>query len=189
MKNVILFDFFGVLCSEIAPFWFRRHFTDTEADAIKAEIVSKGDIGLISEEEMYRQISARTGIAPEQIGRDWMDLVKINAPLTEFVRILREKHRVYLLSNAIGPFLRRILEENGLYSLFDGIIISSEIGLIKPDVAFFEKAVELLNVDPADAVMIDDNPHNIAGATQSGIKGLVFMDNEQLWAAWDDLVG
>lgn len=188
MKDVILFDFFGVLCSEIAPFWFRRYFTDAEADAIKAEIVSKGDIGLISEDEMYIQISARTGIAPEQICQDWMDLAKINTVLVEFVRSLRKKHRVYLLSNAIGPFLRRILEGNNLYDLFDGIIISSEIGLIKPSVAYFERAMELLDVNAANAVMIDDNPKNIAGAVQAGIKGLVFTDNEQLWAAWDELV-
>ena len=56
MKKAVFFDFFGVISCEIAPIWFRRHFDDKEADQIKKDIVSLGDIGIIDEDETYRRI-------------------------------------------------------------------------------------------------------------------------------------
>ena len=178
MKDVILFDFFGVLCAEVSPRWFRKYYPDAQAGEIKAEIMGKADLGILTEDETYEQISRRTGA----------QLVKINTELADFVGQQRHRHKVYLLSNAISPFLRRILEEYGLYDLFDGIIISSEIGLAKPSAEFFNAALERLGVRPEDAVMIDDNAANIAGAERAGIRGIVFESNRQLFAAWERLM-
>ena len=185
MKNTVLFDFFGVISSEIAPFWFRRHFNDEESDRIKAEIVSLGDVGALTEEETYQRISERTNIPPEQIEKEWMELVVINEDLVSFVKEIRNKYPIYLLSNAIGPFLTRILQQYGLYDLFDKIYISSEMKIAKPDPAFYQYVLKDLGLEPADAVMIDDNPANIAGAAACGIDGILFSSNDAFRREFD----
>jgi len=183
MKSIVLFDFFGVICSEIAPFWLRRHFDGAEADAVKDDVVAAGDLGRLSEVEVFRRLSALTGVAPEQILREWEEYISIDGALVGYIESLRASTRVYLLSNAIGPFLRRILESQGLYRLFDGVFISSELGLAKPDPEFFREVLSRISASACDAVMIDDNPKNIAGAREAGIDGIVYTSLKALTAS------
>lgn len=189
MKNTVLLDFFGVISSEIAPFWFRRHFNDEESDRIKAEIVALGDVGQLTEAETYQKISERTNVPPEQIAREWLELVTINQELVSFVKQIKGKYPVYLLSNAIEPFLTRILEQYALKDLFDKIYISSEMKIAKPAPAFYQYVLADLGLDPANAVMIDDNPANIAGAASCGIDGIVFSSNDAFRREFDAYFG
>ena len=179
-KNVIFFDFFGVICSEIAPIWFERYFPAEKAAQIKHAVCSGGDLGLVSEEEMFSKISEFMSIPAEQIQAEWYGMAVINTELVEYILELKKKHPIYLLSNAIGSFLHRILEKNGLYGLFDRIFISSEMKKAKPDTEYFTSVLRDLGVDAEQAVMIDDNGKNILGARTAGIDGIVFRNNEQL---------
>ena len=52
MDKVILFDFFVVISSEVSPIFFKRYFNEEDAKIIKEEIMSKGDKGELSEEEI-----------------------------------------------------------------------------------------------------------------------------------------
>ena len=70
MKRVVLFDFFGVIGYELSPVWFRRHFADEIADQTKHRLVNPGDLGAISEDEMFANISTETGVDPKQIRRE-----------------------------------------------------------------------------------------------------------------------
>lgn len=180
MKKVMLFDFFGVICSEIAPFWLRRYFGEAEAVEIKADIVARGDLGSVGEEEMFSLISERCGIAPERIRTEWEEYISINESLVRYITELRDRAPIYLLSNAVAPILRRILEGYDLYRLFDGVYISSELRLAKPSPDYFLEVLSRIGSDAADAVMIDDNPQNIAGAVRAGIDGIVFESVGQL---------
>lgn len=189
MKTVVLFDFFGVISSEIAPIWFRRHLDDSAADKIKSDIVSLADVGIITEEEMYQKISEQINVTPELIAKEWQELIHINGELVEYIKRVKKKYPVYLLSNAIEPFLTRILKEHDLYPLFDKIFISSEMGIAKPGTEFFLHVLNDLGIDPKDAVMIDDNPSNIAGARAAGIDGIIFTDNESFTKEFEGYYG
>ena len=188
LKKVILFDFFGVICSEVSPFWFRRHFDEADAIAIKADVVAKGDIGLIDEGEVFARISARTCVPAETILREWESASVINDELVEYILRLRSKAPVYLLSNAIGPFLKRILDRYDLWKLFDRVFISSELGIAKPDPKFFTEVLTQIGADANDAVMIDDNPHNIDGAATAGVDGIIFRSNDLLFEELDRIL-
>ena len=177
MKKAIFFDFFGVICCEIAPFWFRRHFSPEEAARVKEEICSRADAGEILEDEFHREISARTGVAPDVVAREMQEMICINGELRDFILRLRERYPVYLLSNAMSSFLRRILEENDLYPLFDRVFISAEMRVAKPSPDFFRAVLASLSLDGADVVMIDDNEKNLAGAADAGIDGILFTEN------------
>ena len=180
MDKVILFDFFGVISSEVSPIFFKRYFNEEDAKIIKEEIMSKGDKGELSEEEIYDLISKRVNVTPLKVKEDFKELIHINNELVSYIKELKKEYKVYLLSNAISSFLRRILKENNLYELFNEVYISSEIKLIKPYKEFFNYIIEKENLDPSLCIMIDDNKKNIEGAIKCRLNGIVFTNNKDL---------
>ena len=177
-KSVILFDFFGVISSEIAPFWFARHFDSESAIRLKADIFVPADLGLISEEDTYIKMQELSGIPKEKIKEDFYSLVNINTELLSHIKQLREKYKVYIISNASASFLRNILKSYSLYEYFDGIFISAEMKLAKPSPDYFTKVLSDIKISAEDAVMTDDNPKNVAAAESVGIQGIVFNNTE-----------
>jgi len=178
MKKVVLFDFFGVIGYELSPVWFRRHFADEIADQTKHRLVNPGDLGAISEDEMFANISAETGVDPKQIRREWLEMVTIDEEMVNFIKKVKKSYPVYLLSNALSIFLREILDKNDLWCLFDEVFISAEMHLAKPDPEFFRVCLERIGAKPDEAVMTDDNAKNLEGAREVGIDTILFKDNE-----------
>ena len=177
-KSVILFDFFGVISSEIAPFWFARHFDSESAIRLKADIFVPADLGLISEEDTYIKMQELSGIPKEKIKEDFYSLVNINTELLSHIKQLREKYKVYIISNASASFLRNILKSYSLYEYFDGIFISAEMKLAKPDTRYFSFVLDSIGIPPSAAVMTDDNPTNVKAAGEAGIDGIIFKNTD-----------
>ena len=184
-NKVILFDFFGVISSEVSPVFFKRYFNEEDAKIIKEEIMSKGDKGELSEEEIYDLISKRVNVTPLKVKEDFKELIHINNELVTYIKELKKKYKVYLLSNVISSFLNRILKENNLYELFTKVYISSEMKLIKPNKEFFNYVIEKENLDPSLCIMIDDNKKNIEGAIKCNLNGIVFTNNKDLFNKLD----
>jgi HAD superfamily hydrolase (TIGR01509 family) len=174
--EAIIFDFFGVICSEIAPFWLGRYFSPEQAVSIKQTLVAEADSGHISEHDLFRNLAQRAGISATQVKREWGDYVRIDADVVRFVREVRQSgiSSVALLSNSPSPFLRGILRAHALDHLFDDIIVSSEVGVAKPAPQIYSLALERLRVAPPKAVFVDDNPVNVQAAREIGMVGLLY---------------
>lgn len=177
MKKVILFDFFGVISSEVAPVWFAKHFSKKQAIAIKNKISGKADIGAITIDEMFEEISLVSGKDTAIIKQEWFDLAVINTELVDFIKSINCKYKVYLLSNAISDFIFPVLKKNNLEILFEKIYISSEIRRVKPTREFFDYCLKDANLNPSEAIFIDDNIDNVKGAQEAGIDGVLFENN------------
>ena len=94
------------------------------------------------------------------------------------VAILSELHtkqlRLFALSNwsvETFPFALRRFE---FLRLFQGILLSGEVGLVKPDPRFFQLLFEKYDIDPVDAVFVDDHARNVAAARELGMQGIHF---------------
>jgi putative hydrolase of the HAD superfamily len=61
----------------------------------------------------------------------------------------------------------------GLPSLVDTVVLSAEVGVRKPAREIYRLACKRLEVDPTEAVMIDDLAQNLAGAQRLGIRGVL----------------
>jgi 2-haloacid dehalogenase len=70
------------------------------------------------------------------------------------------------------PFLER----------FDGIVVSGEELVAKPDPELFRRLLERYQVDAAETVFVDDSPANVEAARRLGMTGLQFTDAERLRA-------
>lgn len=72
------------------------------------------------------------------------------------------------------------LDRFDFLSWFDGIVVSGEEKMIKPDPAIYELTLKRYQIDPAKAVFIDDRDTNVVAAIQSGINGIHFQSPQQL---------
>jgi HAD superfamily hydrolase (TIGR01509 family) len=89
---------------------------------------------------------------------------------------------IYALSNWSSetfPFAAKRFE---FLKWFNGIMLSGEVGLVKPDAEFFEHFFKTFAVDPASAVFVDDLEPNIKGAAAVGMHGIRFTNPTALRA-------
>lgn len=92
--------------------------------------------------------------------------------------LLRERgaYRLGLLTNGLSCLQREKIHGAGLEAYFDAICVSGDLGIGKPEALPFRTVLGAMGVDPADAVMVGDNPErDIGGAHRLGIR-TVFVE-------------
>ena len=103
--------------------------------------------------------------------------------MQELVRdIKKQGGRLYLLSNTSVGFSEHYRTSPwlaNLLTLFDGMVISGVVKLVKPDPKVFEYLLSRFDLDPDQTVFIDDNAKNIAACQSLGIHGYLFEGNAQ----------
>ena len=60
---------------------------------------------------------------------------------------------------------------------FDGIVVSSDVKMIKPNPAIYKYILETYNLKPEECLFIDDVEANVKAAEKAGIKGFLFENN------------
>ncbi len=89
----------------------------------------------------------------------------------EVLRQLKDKnYKCYVLSNWSAETFEGIPIDFPFMQLFDGLLISGEDKLIKPDQAIYELAKNRFNLDPEETVFIDDKLENIEAAQKMNFK-------------------
>lgn len=86
--------------------------------------------------------------------------------------------RTAFLSNGVPEVVARIRADRPLESWFDVVVVSSEVGVTKPDPRIFELCLERLAVEPGDALFVDDRPENVQAAERLGIRTLHFTGDD-----------
>jgi 2-haloacid dehalogenase len=101
----------------------------------------------------------------------------------EILRQLKEKDTpLFGLSNWSAETFYRIRPEHEFLYWFEGIVLSGEVGLAKPDPAIYRILLEQVN-EPADnCLFIDDSEANIVAAEELGFMTIHFESPSQLRA-------
>lgn len=90
------------------------------------------------------------------------------------VKELKEAgYGIYLLSNA-NMALRSYFPNIPGSEYFDGLMVSAEEKMVKPQKEIYERLYERFDLNPAECVFIDDNPANIEGSIYAGMPGIIF---------------
>jgi putative hydrolase of the HAD superfamily len=91
----------------------------------------------------------------------------------------REGFLLALVSNATYN-ARPLLEHFGLSSLFEALIISCEVGVVKPDTAIYEMALRALDVSPQESLFVGDGAcQELDGAHEAGMVTLRIVQEPQ----------
>lgn len=200
--KAIIFDVGGVLVRTEDPTPRRQLAADLamSLDAL-CGIVFGSDIwnlvqtGRITNDDHWRVVGRCLGLA-------WPDKViafrtaffsgdRLDRDLISFIRRLRPRYKIALLSNAPGNLRPWIAEEWGVPDdTFDEIVVSAEEGIAKPDPEIYRVTLARLNVAPHEAIFVDDFVENVEAARALGIKAIHFTSPEALMTqldAWIDV--
>lgn len=145
-------------------------------------IFEKYELGMLTENEFrgYVRESLGNELSDEMIDEAWNALLlDLPAARIEFVKKLRNKYRLFLLSNTNDLHIRQVDEilceacgHRSLHELFEKVYFSYEIGLNKPGVAIYHHVAEDQGLNPSETLLIDDTEPNIHGAREAGWHAL-----------------
>lgn len=135
--------------------------------------------GDISPAEFHAELrpDLPAGTSDEAIDHAFMQfLIGIPRHRLEELRKLREKYKIYLLSNT-NPIMwhdkiAAEFRQEGLTinDYFDGIVTSYEARALKPDAAIFRYAEEKLDIKPSETIFFDDSKQNTDAAAALGFE-------------------
>ena len=101
----------------------------------------------------------------------------------------KEGYKIYLLSNAQASFTRWELNKFNLIPLFDGIFLSSDLGIKKPNMSYYKSLIEKYSIDINNSVMIGNDYNNdILPAKELGLKTIYIESNQSYYVDTEDKI-
>ena len=144
----------------------------------ESEIWLMGDRGEITNDERYdlakEHLPEKLHPKLKECVAHWDICMRPIAGAKEFCHRCREAgYHIYVLSNACNHFYDYFPKHYDM-NFFDGVMVSSDVHLIKPDTRIYELLCETYDLNPEECVFIDDRPENVEAAKRVGMKGIVF---------------
>jgi 2-haloacid dehalogenase len=189
-STTVVFDLGGVLIKWDPRHLYRKLFdAPDEMESFLAEVTTadwnaQQDAGrpwaeaiatLVAEHPERRELI-------EAFHLRWPEMLSGEIPGT--VDVLSELRaagiRLVALSNWSAEMFPVALERFDFLSWFEGIVISGEVGVNKPDPRIFEHLVGRFGIEPAESLFIDDSPANIDAARALGFRAIQFTDAAEL---------
>ena len=148
-----------------------------------------GPLGFVAHLREYETGRLTTRSFAEQIGRwfsldipheefaaAWADIFTPNESIVPVIRDLKQQgYRLILGSNTNDLHAAHFREQfRATMDQFDHLVLSHEVGHVKPSREFYLACSAAAGSDPADCLFIDDLPANIAGARAAGLIGIVY---------------
>jgi epoxide hydrolase-like predicted phosphatase len=155
-------------------------YDDLNKIIFESDSSRRASVGEISSDEHWAvvlQRLKRPGTELLTIREEFFAGDVVDRTLVEYIRSLRGKYKTGLISNAWGD-LRDFIVREKFDDAFDRMIISAEVGAMKPEAKIYQIALEQFGVSPNEAVFLDDFHVNIEGCEKVGIRGIHFKDPE-----------
>jgi 2-haloacid dehalogenase len=188
--DVVVFDLGGVLIDWNPRYLYRKLFDDELAmEHFLSEICSpawneRQDAGRPWQEAVSELIARHPDHAAmiTAYHQRWPDM--LGGDMTQSVELLNELKalglRLYALTNWSHETFPVARNRFAFLDCFEGIVVSGEERLIKPDPAIFHRLLTRFDITPSRAVYIDDSPRNVAVAADMGLHALRFVDAHRL---------
>jgi len=194
----LLVDFGGVLTTNV--FHSFRRFCEREGldpervkQLFREDPDALGDLrglerGELTEEEFSECFGARLGVddTTDLVNRLFAEM-EPDQEMIEAVRSVRSAGvRTGLISNSwgAGRYDRSVFPE-----LFDGVVVSGEVGLHKPQPEIYELGAERVGVPAQECVFVDDLRENCEGAQAVGMTAVLHRGAERTLPELERLLG
>lgn len=179
MVKAIIFDCFGVFY--VDPF---AHFIAAADPSVQRELrdlMLAEDLGHVDANEIVDRYSELTNLPKDDVRQQLYGVRLVrNEALLDYAESLRATYKLGLLSNLSPGAMDKYFTQEERTKYFDAVIVSAEVGLIKPQPEIYELTADRLGVDPNEAIFIDDLPVNCEGARAIGMQAVVYVGMNQL---------
>jgi glucose-1-phosphatase len=190
MIKAIIFDLGRV----IVPFDFMRGYTrmaalcGTPAAEIPRRIAATGlvgrfECGQIEPREFVSQISGCLSLnaSYEDFCAIWSSIFLPETLVPEdLLRELRRDYRLLLLSNTNAIHFEMIRENYPLLRHFHALVLSYEVGAMKPSPLIYQKAIAAAGCQPGECFFTDDIAEYVEAARGQGIDAVQFRSSAQI---------
>jgi len=198
IPRIVVFDIGGVLLDWDPRYLYRGLFDGDDAamERFLAEVCTPDwnlslDAGrqfAEATEELAVRFPAQRDLI-EAYDHRWGEMVR--GAFEDTVAILAELRErgltVYALSNWSETKFQLMRTRFPFLDWFDGVVISGNVRLVKPDPAIFAHLFATFGFAPGDAVFIDDNPANVAMSIVLGMHAIRFTSPSQARAELREL--
>lgn len=188
--DVVVFDLGGVLIDWNPRYLYRQLFDDHSAmEHFLSEICSpqwneRQDAGRPWAEAVAELIARHPDHADmiTAYHERWREM--LGGDIAETVEVLKalkaQQLRLYALTNWSHETFPEARRRFPFLDYFEGIVVSGEERLIKPDPAIFHRLLTRFDITPSRAVFIDDSARNVAVAAEIGFHAVRFVDAHRL---------
>ena len=154
----------------VAP--YSDHYRENDVEDCCRELIEE----IYSVDASDEQVTA---LANERY-QSFVDMIEVSEEVLSLLGTLGEHYRLALLSNfPCGRSIRDVLEKLGMSDYFEVIVVSGEVGWIKPDPRPYESLLEQLGENPANCVYIGDNwLADVQGAKRMGMKAILTTEHQ-----------
>ena len=186
IKNIV-FDMGNVIIKFNPKEIVNNYTKNNEDKKILLDIVFYGqewldlDRGTLELPDAIKQIREKLPINLKDTGENilntWTNYISEDDKMKNLMKELRKKgYKTYILSNA--PYnMFKYLSNSEIPSLVDGMIISCEEKVSKPEEEIYNKLFTKFNIKPEESFFIDDRKQNIEASRKLGMAGHVYDMN------------
>jgi epoxide hydrolase-like predicted phosphatase len=130
-------------------------------------------------DDYWREIGPELGLLSDEAIHDFRQRyfghAEINPGVLDLLHRLQGRYRLAVLSNA-PPRLTEWLADWNILHLFDLVVSSGDVGLVKPDPAIYQLTLDRLSIAAREAIFIDDTVGHVNAARAVGIHGIHFAN-------------
>lgn len=148
-----------------------------DALALVGELTDQLELGQISPDEFFEEASAKIGYRGEidLFRTAFEDIFDLNERMVNFIEEKKaEETRLFLLSNTNGIHVPFFEKTYPVFGMFDDRIYSHEVGLMKPNPAIFDLAIEKFGLVPEETIYIDDRAENCEAGREAGLLAIQY---------------
>lgn len=198
IRNIV-FDFGGVLLDWDPRYLYRTFFWDEAAMERFLTTVCTPEWN--AEQDRGRSFAEGIRLLQEshpeyreaiRLYRDgWTQMLRGEIPGTvELLRKLKAGgYAIYGLTNWSAETIGYAYERFDFFKLFDGIVVSGEERLLKPDCLIYRILLNRYNLQADKSIFIDDSPANVEAAAKLGFKAILFDDISNVAEKIQELLG
>lgn len=148
-----------------SPLWLRLN--RGELTGAEAELAYQAEHGLTKDEAAALLFHAM----------DHQELVDGTEAIAR--RLRAAGYPLFALTDNVREIVAHLKQRFQFWELFDGAVVSAEVGMLKPHEGIFRHLVDTFGLAPAETVFLDDIQGNVDGAMRVGLQARLFTTAEQ----------
>jgi putative hydrolase of the HAD superfamily len=148
-----------------SPLWLRLN--RGEVTGAEAELAYQAEHGLTKDQAAALLFHAM----------DHQELVEGTEAIAR--RLRSAGYPLFALTANVREIVAHLKRRYQFWELFDGAVVSAEVGMLKPHEGIFRHLVDTFGLEPAETVFLDDIQANVDGAMRVGLQARLFTTAEQ----------
>lgn len=192
----ILFDVGGVIVSLILknPQGYTvgsRHFNPEVLEGFYfTKELNHYMLGTLSHEQLIGNYikSKKLDISVEEYNEIIQTDIAPMGGMVKLIEALSNKYKIALATNDGNLISKYKIEKSGVLPYLSKVIASYRIRELKPQSAFYKKALTIIDAKPEECIFVDDTQQNVDAANSVGIKSILFKNTAQLEKDLDDFL-